>query len=71
MLCFRMNPAAVVTMSLYSDPHGFQKLKQNATNAAQYIFNVIKGSVLTIAASHHKLTSKKNQKKQYMLRKTG
>lgn len=63
MLCFRMNPAAVVTMLQYSDPHGFQKLKQNTTNAAQYIFNVIKGSVLTIAALHHKLTSKKKIRK--------
>lgn len=62
-----MNPAAVVKLFLYSDPHGFQKLKQNATNAAQCIFNLIKGSILAMTASHQKLTSKKIG--MYMLKK--
>lgn len=59
MFCFLMDPAAVEKMLLYSDPLGFQKLKQNATNAAQCILKVIKGSILAIKPSYQKLISKK------------
>lgn len=54
MLFFRMNPAAGVKILLYSVCLGFQKLKQTATNTAQWIFNMIKGSIITITTSHKK-----------------
>jgi len=60
-----MKPAAVVKTLLYSDPHGFQKLKHNATYAAQCIFNTIIGSVLTITPQ---VDLQKNQKQQYLLK---
>lgn len=62
MLRFHINPAAVVKMLLYSDPDGFQRLKQNATNDVLCIFKTIKGSIPTITASNQKLTSKKKTK---------
>lgn len=54
-----MNPTAVVKMLLLSDPHCFQKLKQNG---AQYVFDMINGFFLIIVASYHKLISKKKKK---------
>lgn len=71
MFCFLMDPAAVRKMLMYSDPHGFQKLKQNTTNAAQCILKVMKGFILVITASYQKLISKKIQNDQYMPKKPG
>lgn len=57
-----MDPAAVEKILLYSEPHGFQKLKQNSTNTAQCILKVTKGSILAITASYRKPVSKKISK---------
>lgn len=60
MFCFLMDPAAVEKMLLYSDPHGFQKLKQNSTHTALVYFE----SEKRIHSCHYRVIPKASLKKK-------
>lgn len=60
MFCFLMDPAAVEKMLLYSDPHGFQKLKQSSTHTALVYFE----SEKRIHSCHYRVIPKASLKKK-------